>query len=237
MLVLRRIALRMREAARLLSLAIGAIDREATGHAEMHDQHLAVVEPRQEIFRAPVERLDLPPVKPLGEALGQRESADLSASARRARTHCRPGSAQGPVARSRPQEALASPHYRSAEEAPLRCNNSLILGLSAIVPSHVRGPREGQALGRLTASFGFASVAEGAKQGLVNEVFARVARNYDLMNDLMSGGLHRLWKSEFVSLARAAEKRRSLRAARRCRRHRRHRAEGARSGRALAHAP
>lgn len=50
------------------------------------------------------------------------------------------------------------------------------------------------------ASFGFSSVAEGAKQGLVNEVFARVARNYDLMNDLMSGGLHRLWKSEFVSL-------------------------------------
>ena len=50
------------------------------------------------------------------------------------------------------------------------------------------------------ASFGFASVAEGAKQGLVNAVFARVARNYDLMNDLMSGGLHRLWKSEFVNL-------------------------------------
>jgi demethylmenaquinone methyltransferase/2-methoxy-6-polyprenyl-1,4-benzoquinol methylase len=49
-------------------------------------------------------------------------------------------------------------------------------------------------------SFGFATVAEGAKQGLVNAVFARVARNYDLMNDLMSGGLHRLWKSEFVNL-------------------------------------
>jgi demethylmenaquinone methyltransferase / 2-methoxy-6-polyprenyl-1,4-benzoquinol methylase len=49
-------------------------------------------------------------------------------------------------------------------------------------------------------SFGFASVAEGAKQGMVNAVFARVARNYDLMNDLMSGGLHRLWKREFVNL-------------------------------------
>jgi demethylmenaquinone methyltransferase/2-methoxy-6-polyprenyl-1,4-benzoquinol methylase len=49
------------------------------------------------------------------------------------------------------------------------------------------------------ASFGFARVAEGAKQGLVNDVFARVAPRYDLMNDLMSGGLHRLWKSELVS--------------------------------------
>jgi demethylmenaquinone methyltransferase/2-methoxy-6-polyprenyl-1,4-benzoquinol methylase len=49
------------------------------------------------------------------------------------------------------------------------------------------------------ATFGFARVREQAKQGLVNEVFARVARNYDLMNDLMSGGLHRLWKNDLVS--------------------------------------
>jgi demethylmenaquinone methyltransferase/2-methoxy-6-polyprenyl-1,4-benzoquinol methylase len=49
------------------------------------------------------------------------------------------------------------------------------------------------------ASFGFARVAEDAKQGLVNDVFARVAPRYDLMNDLMSGGLHRLWKSDLVS--------------------------------------
>jgi demethylmenaquinone methyltransferase / 2-methoxy-6-polyprenyl-1,4-benzoquinol methylase len=48
-------------------------------------------------------------------------------------------------------------------------------------------------------SFGFAGVAEHAKQGLVNEVFAKVARRYDLMNDLMSGGLHRLWKSELLT--------------------------------------
>src|SRR5215470_5035522 len=49
------------------------------------------------------------------------------------------------------------------------------------------------------ASFGFRSVTEKAKQGLVNEVFARVARRYDLMNDLMSGGLHRLWKDDLIS--------------------------------------
>ena len=52
---------------------------------------------------------------------------------------------------------------------------------------------------RAGASFGFASVAADAKQGLVNGVFARVARRYDLMNDLMSGGLHRLWKDELVA--------------------------------------
>ena len=40
----------------------------------MHDENLAIVEPRQEIFRAPVESLDLPPLEPLGEVLRQREA-------------------------------------------------------------------------------------------------------------------------------------------------------------------
>lgn len=48
-------------------------------------------------------------------------------------------------------------------------------------------------------SFGFREVAENERQGLVNEVFATVAERYDLMNDLMSGGLHRLWKEDLVS--------------------------------------
>jgi demethylmenaquinone methyltransferase/2-methoxy-6-polyprenyl-1,4-benzoquinol methylase len=48
-------------------------------------------------------------------------------------------------------------------------------------------------------SFGFREVPASERQGLVNDVFARVARNYDLMNDLMSGGLHRLWKDDFVA--------------------------------------
>ena len=43
--------------------------------------------------------------------------------------------------------------------------------------------------------FGFEKVAEAAKAGKVREVFDRVAGNYDLMNDLMSLGLHRAWKA------------------------------------------
>ena len=49
-----------------------------------------------------------------------------------------------------------------------------------------------------TASFGFRDVPEDQKEGLVREVFSSVARNYDLMNDLMSGGVHRLWKDTMV---------------------------------------
>jgi demethylmenaquinone methyltransferase/2-methoxy-6-polyprenyl-1,4-benzoquinol methylase len=50
------------------------------------------------------------------------------------------------------------------------------------------------------AAFGFRQVPEADKQGLVNDVFAKVAHRYDQMNDLMSGGLHRLWKDDFVTL-------------------------------------
>ncbi len=53
--------------------------------------------------------------------------------------------------------------------------------------------------GGMENSFGFRKVAEGDKQPLVDEVFHKVARRYDVMNDLMSGGLHRLWKDAMVS--------------------------------------
>lgn len=47
-------------------------------------------------------------------------------------------------------------------------------------------------------SFGFEEVAPEEKTRRVGGVFANVASRYDLMNDLMSGGLHRLWKNQFV---------------------------------------
>ena len=49
-----------------------------------------------------------------------------------------------------------------------------------------------------TASFGYRDVPEADKEGLVREVFSSVASKYDLMNDLMSAGVHRLWKDSFV---------------------------------------
>ncbi len=49
-----------------------------------------------------------------------------------------------------------------------------------------------------TASFGYKDVAVGEKTAKVGAVFSRVASSYDLMNDAMSGGTHRLWKDRFV---------------------------------------
>ncbi len=49
-----------------------------------------------------------------------------------------------------------------------------------------------------TTHFGFRDVAEDDKAGLVHGVFSRVASRYDLMNDLMSVGVHRLWKAAMM---------------------------------------
>src|SRR5262245_24665870 len=50
-----------------------------------------------------------------------------------------------------------------------------------------------------TTHFGYRDVPLGEKQTLVNEVFHSVASRYDLMNDLMSAGLHRAWKDVLVT--------------------------------------
>ena len=49
-----------------------------------------------------------------------------------------------------------------------------------------------------TTHFGFRQVAEDAKAGMVHGVFSSVASRYDVMNDLMSGGIHRLWKDAMM---------------------------------------
>ena len=50
-----------------------------------------------------------------------------------------------------------------------------------------------------TASFGYRDVDATEKQGMVRAVFSNVASKYDLMNDAMSVGAHRLWKDQFVA--------------------------------------
>ncbi|KAJ3747369.1 UbiE/COQ5 methyltransferase [Lentinula detonsa] len=49
-----------------------------------------------------------------------------------------------------------------------------------------------------TTSFGFQTIPENAKETMVKNVFDSVASKYDLMNDAMSMGVHRLWKDQFV---------------------------------------
>jgi demethylmenaquinone methyltransferase/2-methoxy-6-polyprenyl-1,4-benzoquinol methylase len=53
-----------------------------------------------------------------------------------------------------------------------------------------------------TTHFGFQTVREEEKETLVRAVFDGVAPSYDLMNDLMSGGVHRLWKAAMIGKLR-----------------------------------
>lgn len=70
---------------------------------------------------------------------------------------------------------------------------SLGAGVRALCTSSVR-------LDVPKTHFGFRTVDEGAKEGLVGGVFSSVASSYDMMNDAMSLGIHRLWKNRFVEL-------------------------------------
>ena len=65
--------------------------------------------------------------------------------------------------------------------------------VQAIDGAHERQPRSAE-----TTDFGFRSVPRGAEAGMVRAVFDSVAPRYDLMNDLMSLGIHRAWKQVFV---------------------------------------
>ncbi|MEO1201330.1 MAG: bifunctional demethylmenaquinone methyltransferase/2-methoxy-6-polyprenyl-1,4-benzoquinol methylase UbiE [Pseudomonadota bacterium] len=58
--------------------------------------------------------------------------------------------------------------------------------------------------------FGYQTVPAGEKAGMVRGVFDSVAGNYDLMNDLMSGGLHRLWKRFTIDRANVRQGQRVL---------------------------
>ncbi|CAM9229153.1 unnamed protein product [Chrysoparadoxa australica] len=56
--------------------------------------------------------------------------------------------------------------------------------------------------GSSSTHFGYQSVDAEAKKGMVGGVFSSVASSYDVMNDLMSAGVHRIWKDDFVQMMR-----------------------------------
>jgi len=73
---------------------------------------------------------------------------------------------------------------------------------SPSVESYVSGP---------TTHFGYESVSINEKEGRVKKVFENVADNYDVMNDFMSAGLHRLWKDELLRMTGAGPMAKAMR--------------------------
>lgn len=64
--------------------------------------------------------------------------------------------------------------------------------------SESSGSSAGSGPSEATTHFGYQDVPLAEKRGRVQGVFESVASNYDLMNDLMSGGIHRLWKASMI---------------------------------------
>lgn len=66
--------------------------------------------------------------------------------------------------------------------------------------SELQRPQGSESVGEETTHFGYQTVRKSEKHVKVAEVFTSVARKYDMMNDLMSFGIHRLWKRYAISL-------------------------------------
>lgn len=80
----------------------------------------------------------------------------------------------------------------------------------AAAPEPAEAVVEGASAPGPVADFGYRTVDARDKARLVGEVFTSVAGKYDLMNDLMSLGVHRLWKRHFVSIANPRPGQRAL---------------------------
>ena len=160
-------------------LHLGTVDPPAPRHAEVKDHRVVAIGMDQAIFRAAAEARHPGPRQTLAEILGE-GSAQVGAS----RLDTRDPPALQHVAQGRGlsfqlREALASRRYGGVSATPLE-------------------PRPMSDNVSQKVSFGEELVSPEEKTRRVGEVFSSVARRYDVMNDLMSGGLHRLWKDRFV---------------------------------------
>src|SRR6266849_3569243 len=178
---------------------LGPAGGDPPGHAEMQQQEPRLVEFYQDVFAAPRQRADARAVEPLCQ-------------------HRRERAPQIRAAQFRAHDASAADAQRQAaadcfDFGEFRHGNLLARG-DAVWPAMAQRSGTGYCsclmsveetsdkspdsfLGAET-DFGFRRVPEGTKAPLVRAVFDSVAERYDLMNDLMSAGIHRQWKAEMV---------------------------------------
>ena len=147
-------------------------------HAEVEDHGVAAVGVDQPIFGAAAQRRDPRAGQPLAEIGRKRPPQILAARLDPGDALARRGRAPGRARWFRLREARAWRHAmaKRAPQSPLE---------AAPMTDKVQ--------------FGDQLVAPEEKTRRVGGVFSSVARRYDVMNDLMSGGMHRLWKDRFVA--------------------------------------
>ena len=168
----------------------------------MHDQHLAGREVGEQVFRPPAERRR--PSCPVSRA-AKRSGNGKRRSGRR----CSTRSIRAPtIAGSRPRRTVST----SGSSGMSHLLSSASLAYVAYPPARSRYASAPQARSDMQRRpmadetdrdpFRLRTVPRAEKQERVDDVFHKVARRYDLMNDLMSAGLHRAWKDALVSSLR-----------------------------------
>ena len=162
------------------------------------EDDIVVVEMNQDVLGAPIDAKDSSTLQPSGKARRQRKAQI------------------GPPLNDAAQAAPLQLHGQTAadgfdfgqfghranllgDDVPQR---SAPLSADAMLPSMAETTPPVDPSSQGTASFGFREVSAEEKPSLVRGVFESVADRYDLMNDLMSGGIHRLWKSTMIDWLR-----------------------------------
>ncbi len=157
---------------------LARVEHHPAGHTEVQDHAVLPVGIENRIFGPAVN----PQHPRAGQALAQID---------------REGPPQVRSANIHPRQPLPHQHPRHAAGNSFNFGQ---LGHITALAKRSTSPR-GWAMTE-QVSYGFQSVDPAEKTRRVRSVFERVARRYDIMNDVMSGGLHRLWKNHFVDHVR-----------------------------------
>ncbi len=163
-----------------LGRASWRLHAEAPRHAKMRQQHQPALKLDEQVFRPPSHRQDPPAGKLAGKAAGQRAAQILAAHVHR----LDPAAFEGAGKAAADDFDFGKFGHGRGRVARL---DALRYG-----PAMVADPLQEE------TDFGFQRVSAGEKARLVRGIFDRVAPRYDLMNDLMSGGIHRWWKRVLI---------------------------------------
>jgi ubiquinone/menaquinone biosynthesis methyltransferase len=148
------------------------VDQKAAGHAKMDQQAAAVIEPHEDVFGAAAET-GHPRAGECGSKIGREGEAQI-------------GAVQHSSHDAAAFEPAAQTAHHGLDFREFR-HEACVYTIPAMTDSQ-------------TTDFGFTDVPRGAKKSMVRAVFDSVAPRYDLMNDLMSLGVHRAWKQVFATV-------------------------------------
>ena len=162
---------------------------DPAGHPEMEEEEPRLIKLDQDVFAAPRQRPDLRARQPLGEHRRKR-TAQIRPAQFRAHDL--------PAADAQRQPAADGFDFGKFRHAKSNCVARATGYCSCLMSAAETSDNSLGELPEAETDFGFRQVAERAKAPLVRAIFDSVAPRYDLMNDLMSAGVHRWWKAEMV---------------------------------------